>query len=314
MAQKSVAKGASAAKKAPAKAPAKKAAPAKKVAAKTPAKKVAPAKKAAPAKKVAAKAPAKKVAPVKKAAPAKKAAAKAPIKKAAPAKKVAAKAPAKKAAPVKKAAVKAPVKAPAKKVAAAKPEKVVVEKPVKEKKITIAEQKRLDKEAAAEYARTHPVVQVITPIGGAFVPAVRKAVPGKKAAPKHPVVQEDESTWSKKELNDARKILQRDIDELSAEIALAEEKFHSLIVDSGEGAGDDQADAGTKTFEREQEISLLSNKRDMRDQSTHALERIDAGTYGMCENCGKPIGKLRLLEANPRATLCMSCREREDRL
>jgi RNA polymerase-binding transcription factor DksA len=101
--------------------------------------------------------------------------------------------------------------------------------------------------------------------------------------------------------------------ELAVEIAQAEESFHALIMESGEGAGDDQADAGTKTFEREHEISILSNKKDLLDQTNRALERIEAGTYGASENCGKQIGKLRLQEANPRATMCMPCREREDR-
>ena len=64
--------------------------------------------------------------------------------------------------------------------------------------------------------------------------------------------------------------------------------------DSGDGAGDDQADAGAKTYEREQEISLANNAREMLEQIEHALERIDDGTYGICESCGNPIGKLRL--------------------
>ncbi|MSW38353.1 MAG: DNA-binding protein, partial [Actinobacteria bacterium] len=165
---------------------------------------------------------------------------------------------------------------------------------------------------AAPVVPPAPPVQVINPIGGA-IPTVRKAVPGKKAAPKHPVVQEDESNWTKTEINQVRKILEREAAELISEIAVFEENFHSLIVESGEGAGDDQADAGTKTFEREQEISLLSNKQDLLDQTRHALDRIEQGTYGRCENCGRQIGKLRLIEANPRATLCMPCREREDR-
>ena len=84
-------------------------------------------------------------------------------------------------------------------------------------------------------------------------------------------------------------------------------------MDSGEGAGDDQADAGAKTFEREHEISVLSNKKDLLDQTHHALARIEAGTYGSCETCSRPIGKHRLLEANPRANLCLPCREKEDR-
>ena len=263
---------------------------------------------AKPAKKAPAKAKAgKKPAATKatKKSPAKVAKKKAPAKKA-PA-KVAKKAPAKKA-PAKKApAKKAPVK-PVKKVAAPKP--VVVKEP----KITKAQLAAIAKaEAAAAAALAGPPVQVINPIGSVGLPSVRKAIPGKKAAPKHPVVQEDESNWTKTELNAVRKTLLKEAEELTEEIALAEQSFHNLIMESGEGAGDDQADAGTKTFEREHEISILSNKKDLLDQTHRALERIDAGTYGACENCGKQIGKLRLQEANPRATMCMPCREREDR-
>jgi DnaK suppressor protein len=277
------------AKKTPAKASAAKKAPAKK----------APAKKATPVKKSAKKAPAKK-APAKKApakkAPAKKAPAKS-AKKATPA-KAAKKVPAKKVAPVK----------PAKKVAEPKPVVVKVPKVTKAQLAAIAKA-----EAAAAAALAGPPVQVINPIGSVGLPSVRKAVPGKKAAPKHPVVQEDESNWTKTELNAVRKMLTTEAAELAVEIAQAEESFHALIMESGEGAGDDQADAGTKTFEREHEISILSNKKDLLDQTNRALERIEAGTYGACENCGKQIGKLRLQEANPRATMCMPCREREDR-
>jgi RNA polymerase-binding protein DksA len=263
------------------------------------------AKKSAPAKSPAKKAPVAKKAAAKK-APAKKS----PAKKAAPAKK----APVKKAPPVKKAVAK---KVPAKKVAPVKPVKKVAEpKPVivKEPKVTKAQLAAIAKaEAAAAAALAGPPVQVINPIGSVGLPSVRKAVPGKKAAPKHPVVQEDESNWSKTELNAVRKKLTAEAEELTAEIVQAEENFHALITESGEGAGDDQADAGTKTFEREHEISILSNKKDLLDQTNRALERIESGTYGACENCGKQIGKLRLQEANPRATMCMPCREREDR-
>ena len=273
---------------------------------------------AKPAKKTATKASATKKAPAKK-TPAKKAPAvkkaatkKAPVKKVPGAKKAAAKkAPVKKA-PAKKTPAK---KIPAKKVAPVKPAKKVAEpKPVKVPKVTKAQLAAIAKaEAAAAAALAGPPVQVINPIGSVGLPSVRKAVPGKKAAPKHPVVQEDESNWTKTELNAVRKMLTSEATELASEIAQAEESFHALIMESGEGAGDDQADAGTKTFEREHEISILSNKKDLLDQSNRALERIEAGTYGACENCGKQIGKLRLQEANPRATMCMSCREREDR-
>ena len=225
--------------------------------------------------------------------------------------------PTAKKAPAKKAPAKATKKPVAKKVAPVKPAKKVAEpKPVvvKVPKVTKAQLAAIAKaEAAAAAALAGPPVQVINPIGSVGLPSVRKAVPGKKAAPKHPVVQEDESNWTKTELNAVRKMLTSEAEELKVEITQAEESFHALIMESGEGAGDDQADAGTKTFEREHEISILSNKKDLLDQTNRALERIEAGTYGACENCGKQIGKLRLQEANPRATMCMPCREREDR-
>lgn len=276
--------------------------PAKKTATKASATKKAPAKKTSAKKTPAKKAPAAKKAATKKA----------PVKKVPGAKKAAAKkAPVKKA-PAKKTPAK---KIPAKKVAPVKPAKKVAEpKPVKVPKVTKAQLAAIAKaEAAAAAALAGPPVQVINPIGSVGLPSVRKAVPGKKAAPKHPVVQEDESNWTKTELNAVRKMLTSEATELASEIAQAEESFHALIMESGEGAGDDQADAGTKTFEREHEISILSNKKDLLDQTNRALERIEAGTYGACENCGKQIGKLRLQEANPRATMCMPCREREDR-
>ena len=86
----------------------------------------------------------------------------------------------------------------------------------------------------------------------------------------------------------------------------------SLIKDSGEGAGDDQADAGNKTFEREHEMSLLINAKDMVIQTERAIARIDNKSYGACEVCGNQIGKARL-EVFPRATLCMSCKQKEER-
>jgi RNA polymerase-binding protein DksA len=81
---------------------------------------------------------------------------------------------------------------------------------------------------------------------------------------------------------------------------------------SADGAGDDQADAGSKTFEREQELSIAANRFDLLSQMQRAVERIDAGTYGYCERCGKPIPRARL-QAFPMATLDVECKQREER-
>jgi RNA polymerase-binding protein DksA len=136
--------------------------------------------------------------------------------------------------------------------------------------------------------------------------------PAKAPAAKRPAVREDESPWTPKELAEVKTELELEIARLSSQIAEAEEGIADLLRDSGDGAGDDQADAGTKTFEREHEMSLANNARDLLFQNEQALAKLGDGTYGSCERCGNPIGKLRL-QAFPRATLCVSCKQLEER-
>jgi DnaK suppressor protein len=85
-----------------------------------------------------------------------------------------------------------------------------------------------------------------------------------------------------------------------------------VIRDSATSSGDDPADNGAKTFGREHEQVLVDRVLDALDQTQRAIARIDAGTYGLCESCGEPIGAARL-EAFPRAALCVSCKQREER-
>ncbi|MEI9908102.1 MAG: TraR/DksA C4-type zinc finger protein [Actinomycetota bacterium] len=151
-------------------------------------------------------------------------------------------------------------------------------------------------------------------------PPPRPAKNGKKSAPLKPiksaptpvVVADNEAPWSAAELKAIRAELAKELVRLKTELASVEVEMDELIRESGEGAGDDQADAGTKTFEREHEMSLVINARDMVLQTERALERIDNKTYGRCEECGNPIGKARL-QVFPRATLCMSCKQKEER-
>ena len=126
------------------------------------------------------------------------------------------------------------------------------------------------------------------------------------------VVRADEDPWTRKELAEVRAELNDEVRRLRAELDLAEHDIDDMLRDAGDGAGDDPADAGSKTFEREHEMSLANNTRDMLMQAERALARIDNGTYGICENCGNPIGKARL-QVFPRATLCMTCKQREER-
>jgi DnaK suppressor protein len=79
-----------------------------------------------------------------------------------------------------------------------------------------------------------------------------------------------------------------------------------------DSAGDDQADTGTKTFEREQEISLANSILERINQVDRALERLQDGTYGYCERCGNAI-PIERLTAFPSATLCVTCKQLEER-
>ena len=123
---------------------------------------------------------------------------------------------------------------------------------------------------------------------------------------------EQSDDWSTAELAEVRTELEAQATTLRAEIDRAEVVSEKLKRDqSTEGSGD-EADAGSKTFEREHEMSLANNSRDLLVQVERALGRLDAGTYGRCEECGNPIPKARL-QAFPRATLCVTCKQREER-
>lgn len=75
---------------------------------------------------------------------------------------------------------------------------------------------------------------------------------------------------------------------------------------------EDFGDLGSDTFEREKDLSIELNVRNLLGQVTEALDRMDAGTYGTCASCGREIEEGRL-EALPFSTLCMDCKELEER-
>ena len=78
------------------------------------------------------------------------------------------------------------------------------------------------------------------------------------------------------------------------------------------GLDDESADAGTATFEREKDLSIENNVRDLLAKIDRALERIDDGTYGICDRCGKPIEKARI-KALPYVDLCIKDAQAQSR-
>lgn len=125
-------------------------------------------------------------------------------------------------------------------------------------------------------------------------------------------VKAEEEPWTEAELQEVRTELLAEIDRVRAELDEVATGLEGLLRNPGDGAGDDQADVGNANFEREHEISLARKSAEILEQSERALARIEDGTYGVCESCGGAIGKLRL-QAFPRATLCLACKQKQER-
>ncbi len=72
-----------------------------------------------------------------------------------------------------------------------------------------------------------------------------------------------------------------------------------------------QADLGTETFERERDLSILEQIEGELDGVDEALRRIEAGSYGICEACGRPIEDARLAVL-PAARFCVGDQEQAE--
>jgi RNA polymerase-binding protein DksA len=75
------------------------------------------------------------------------------------------------------------------------------------------------------------------------------------------------------------------------------------------GYGNHMADDASEAFEQAKDMALRQNAEQLLAKVSDALERFDAGTYGVCERCGTDIDPARL-KALPYATLCLRCQQR----
>ena len=124
------------------------------------------------------------------------------------------------------------------------------------------------------------------------------------------------ATIPKKELQELRERLVAERGDLKAQYDELEESSFAANQSelTGEmGFDEEYADAGTNTFEREKDLSLVNNLRDLMDRIDKALAKMDDGSYGLCDRCGKPIEKLRL-KALPYANLCIKDKQAEERV
>ena len=124
------------------------------------------------------------------------------------------------------------------------------------------------------------------------------------------------SPLTNKELDDLKGRLLAERKDLEAQYTELEESTFATNQSelTGEmGFDEEYADAGTATFERERDLSLVNNLRDLMERIDKALAKIDEGSYGLCDRCGRPIEKLRL-KALPYANLCLKDKQAEERV
>jgi len=103
-------------------------------------------------------------------------------------------------------------------------------------------------------------------------------------------------------LNEQRDALRRQLQDLGADPE--DPNVESMDFDFG------FADSAQSTAERNKVLAVIERLREGLHDVQLALDKLDKGTYGICERCGQPIASERL-EALPAARLCLSCKQKE---
>ena len=124
---------------------------------------------------------------------------------------------------------------------------------------------------------------------------------------------------AKKYTKSKLKVFKESIEKRMEEIATDMDDLHDGILDNSNNGGNlsqesvfsvHMADAGTDSFEQEKNYNLMSRESDYYKNLEIALERIDDGTFGMCNICNDLIPEERMIEV-PNATKCVKCKEKD---
>ena len=215
------------------------------------------------------------------------------ISKKAPAKKVVKKAASKKARPVKKAP---PKKAASKKAKPAPPKKAASKKakPVKKAAAKKAPAKKAVRKAAA---RKKVAEEVIAP------PVVKRAYVPPETLAKLTIFQKKQQ----------KKLMDLSDQIMDMMYGMQQDTIKNLAEGSeANGSGMHQADAGTDSYDRDFALNVLSKEANALDEIKEALQRLELGTYGICEFSGAKIPQARL-EAIPFARLTVECQSQIER-
>jgi RNA polymerase-binding transcription factor DksA len=213
----------------------------------------------------------------------------------------------------KKASAKKPAKKAAKKKSAA-PNKVS-KSPAKKavKKVAKAPAKKIVKAPAKKVAKK--IVKKVAPKKAAPKKAVKVAAK-KPASKPHVSPGKPARAFRKEDLAFFRGHLQRQLDLVQGNLnSLASDNLKRSPI---EATGDisahstHMADQGTDNFDRELALNLASSRQDSLYDIEDAIRRVDDGSYGACESCGRAIERPRL-KALPFAKKCMGCQNAAER-
>jgi len=107
----------------------------------------------------------------------------------------------------------------------------------------------------------------------------------------------------KQKLEEKRAEIAETLKRLEGESSGRDRLSREVVQQDFEGGGD----AALQAMTRNQSAAMIGNLRDMLVTIDEAMEKIEEGTYGVCEVCGKNIPQKRL-DALPEATMCTECR------
>jgi DnaK suppressor protein len=112
--------------------------------------------------------------------------------------------------------------------------------------------------------------------------------------------------------NDLQAQLKKERENVTAELDQFQAEKNSADENREGSPFGKREESASELFEWEKTIALEKQLGDYLTEIDHALEKFDSGTYGICEQCGKPIEPARL-EALPHATLCLTCKSMQDK-
>ena len=120
-----------------------------------------------------------------------------------------------------------------------------------------------------------------------------------------PILKKD---LDKKTMTRFKKILLSEREQIIGEVKQIYESSREMGQDGIQDIGDEAANI----YNKQVLLSLNENERMRLQEVDEALDRIANGTYGVCEECGEPIG-LKRIEVRPVAKYCVSCKAKQEK-